>query len=215
MIVEEIMNKNVVTLKPTNTILDAINMMRSHRIRHIPITNDQKEVVGIVTERDVKDAAPSIFQREDREKELLKPLELIMSKDVIVGHPLDFVEETAALFYDRNIGCLPIIKENKIVGIISETDLLYTLVELTGALQPGSQIEVRVRNKAGALYEVAGILRKNNTNIHSVLVYPDRENEHYKILTFRVQTMNPLNVIEDLKKEGLEVRWPNSPGIKA
>ncbi len=215
MIVEEIMNKNVVTLKPTDTILDAIKIMRGHRIRHIPITNAQKEVVGIISDRDVKDAAPSIFQQEDRDHELLKPLELIMSKDVIVGHPLDFVEETAALFYDRNIGCLPIVKENKLVGIISETDLLYTLVELTGALQPGSQIEVRVRNKAGALYEVTGILRKNNVNIHSVLVYPDRENEQYKILTFRVQTMNPLNVIEDLKKEGLEVRWPNSPGINA
>jgi acetoin utilization protein AcuB len=213
MIIEEIMNTHVVTLTENDTIEAAIKLMREKKIRHIPILNDQREVIGIVSDRDVKDGTPSIFQSDKASDEINKPLKFIMKKDVIIGHPLDFVEEVAALFYEHKIGSLPIVKEKQLVGIITESDLLHTLVQLTGAHQPGSQIEVRVPNKAGILYEVAGIIRKHNANIHSVLVYPDKKDDSYKILVFRVRTMNPVSVINNLNDEGYSVLWPNTPGI--
>ena len=61
------------------------------------------------------------------------------------------------------------------------------------------------------LFEVAGIIRKNHSNIHSVLVYPYKQDERFKILVFRVQTMNPMSVIEDICQEGHEVLWPSLP----
>ncbi|WP_201715894.1 acetoin utilization AcuB family protein [Rossellomorea arthrocnemi] len=215
MIVEEIMKTKIETLKADDTIASAIQLMRDKKIKHIPITNDTMEIVGIVSDRDVKDGTPSIFHEGSNTSELQNPLKFIMKTDVITGHPLDFVEEVAALFYEHHISCLPILKEKKLVGIITETDLLYTLIQLTGAHQPGSQIEVKVPHKAGILYEVAGIIRRNNSNIQSVLVYPDKKDEEYKILVFRVRTMNPMNVINDLKKEGYDVLWPNMPGISS
>lgn len=215
MIVEEIMKTEVETLRAEDTIEKAIKTLREKKIRHIPIVDDQNSIIGIVSDRDVKDGTPSIFQKGKAAEELNNPLKLIMKTNVITGHPLDFVEEAAALFYEHQIGCLPIVKENKLVGIITETDLLYTLIQLTGAHQPGSQIEVKVENRAGVLYEVAGIIRRHNANIHSVLVYPDRQDENYKILVFRVRTINPMAVIEDLKKEGYVVLWPNMPGISS
>ncbi|EDL65317.1 acetoin utilization AcuB family protein [Bacillus sp. SG-1] len=215
MIVEEIMKTEVETLRADDTIEQAIKTLRDKKIRHIPIVDDHMAVIGIVSDRDVKDGTPSIFQKDKAAEELQNPLKLIMKTNVITGHPLDFVEEAAALFYEHHIGCLPIVKENKLVGIITETDLLYTLIQLTGAHQPGSQIEVKVENRSGVLYEVAGIIRKHNANIHSVLVYPDRNDEKYKILVFRVRTINPMAVIEDLKKEGYEVPWPNMPGMSS
>lgn len=215
MIVEEIMKTEVEILRADDTIEQAIKTLRDKKIRHIPIVDDNMAVIGIVSDRDVKDGTPSIFQKDKAAEELQNPLKLIMKTNVITGHPLDFVEEAAALFYEHHIGCLPIVKENKLVGIITETDLLYTLIQLTGAHQPGSQIEVKVENRSGVLYEVAGIIRKHNANIHSVLVYPDRNDEKYKILVFRVRTINPMAVIEDLKKEGYEVPWPNMPGMSS
>ncbi|WP_409251659.1 acetoin utilization AcuB family protein [Bacillus sp. SCS-153A] len=215
MIVEEIMKTEVETLRADDTIEQAIKTLREKKIRHIPIVDDNMAVIGIVSDRDVKDGTPSIFQKDKAAEELQNPLKLIMKTNVITGHPLDFVEEAAALFYEHHIGCLPIVKENKLVGIITETDLLYTLIQLTGAHQPGSQIEVKVENRSGVLYEVAGIIRNHNANIHSVLVYPDRNDEKYKILVFRVRTINPMAVIEDLKKEGYEVPWPNMPGMSS
>ena len=72
-----------------------------------------------------------------------------MKTDLITGHPLDFVEEIGAIFYEHQINCLPIVKNRKLVGIITETDLLHTLIELTGAHQPGSQIEIKVAKSSG------------------------------------------------------------------
>jgi acetoin utilization protein AcuB len=215
MIVEEIMNSDVTYLTPTDSISQAILLMASKKIRHIPIIDHQKHVVGLITDRDIKDAAPSIFRANDNKEDLEKPLSSIMKINVITGHPLDFVEEIAALFYEHKISCMPIIKDKCLVGIVTETDLLHTLVELTGAHQPGSQIEVKVPNKAGMLLDITAIIKNHKANIQSVLVYPDKKDINFKIIVIRVQTMNPVAVIEDLKLAGHTVLWPNLPGVSS
>jgi acetoin utilization protein AcuB len=215
MIVEEIMKKNVSTLFPENTIAEAIKLMSDKKIRHIPIVDTENTVVGLVSDRDIKDAAPSIFHWDEHKHQLDKAVKTIMTTNLITGHPLDFVEEISGVFYEHNISCMPIIQDKKLVGIVTETDLLHTLVELTGAHQPGSQIEVKVPNKAGMLCEIASLISMRKANIQSVLVYPDQKDEQYKILVVRIQTMNPIAVIEDLKKAGHHVLWPNLPGMSS
>lgn len=213
MIVEEIMKTDVATLSPTDTIADAMALMEIRKIRHIPVINHDSHLVGLVTVAKIREATPSIFHANEHPDILKKPLQTIMERDVITGHPLDFVEETAALFYEHKISCIPIINDRKLVGIITETDLLRTMIELTGVHQPGSQIEIRVPNISGALSDVADIIRKRNANILSVLVYPDNQDQAFKILVLRVQLMNPTGLIQDLKQAGHQVLWPNLPGM--
>lgn len=205
------MEKDVITLTPEDSIGYAIKLMSEKRIRHLPVVDSKKNVIGLVTDRDLRDAKPSIFRLEEHKEDLNKPIKTIMKQEVITGHPLDFVEETAALFYEYKIGCLPIIQDNELVGIITETDLLHTLVQLTGAHQPGSQIEVKVPNKSGALCEIATIIGKRKSNLLSILVYPENDDD-YKILVLRVQTMNPIGIVTQLKEAGFEVLWPIMPG---
>jgi acetoin utilization protein AcuB len=90
---------------------------------------------------------------------------------------------------------------------------LRTMVELTGAHQPGSQIEIRVANITEALCDITAIIQKRKANILSVLVYPDKKDDHYKILVIRVQMINPIGLIEDFKRTGYHVLWPNIPEI--
>lgn len=213
MLVEEIMNSEVTALRKNNSIADALKVMNEKKIRHLPITDEDNVLIGLVTDRDIRDATPSIFETEKFKDTLNNPLELIMKKNVITGHPLDLVAEVCAVLYEHRVGCLPIIKEKKLVGIVTGTDLLHTLVELTGAHQPGSHIEVRVPNKTGMLHEVTSIIKSRKANIQSVLVYPDKRDEKYKVIVIRVQTMNPLQVIGDLREAGHEVLWPNHPGM--
>ncbi len=213
MIVEEIMRTEVVTLTENDSIAKAIKLMNEKKIRHLPIIDENQRLIGLVTDRDIRDATPSILFDTEKYKELLQnPLKMIMKTDIITGHPLDFVEEVSAILYEHRIGCIPILKEDKLVGIVTETDLLRTLVELTGAHQPGSQIEVKVPNKAGMLYEITTVIRNRKANIQSVLVYPDKKDEKYKIIVLRVQMMNPLSIIKDLQDAGHQVLWPNDPG---
>lgn len=211
MIVEEVMNRNTTTLFPEDTIEKALRTLTEKGIRHIPIVNHEHELVGLISDRDVRDACPSILDNPVSMDSLQQPIERIMTKHVITCHPLDFVEEIATIFYDNKIGCLPVTKEGKLVGIITETNVLHTLVELTGAYQPGSQIEVRVSNEPGVLSKVVSIFAKEGINIITILVYPDKD-EH-KVLVFRIQTMNPLRIIEVIREEGYEVLWPSIAGI--
>ena len=215
MIVEEIMQTHIVTVFPESPIFEAHQKMLQHNIRHLPIVNEQHQLIGIVSDRDIRDALPSILNHSNEQPLhiLETPIKTIMKTNVITGHPLDFVEEVGSIFYEHHISCLPIIHEEKLVGIITKTDLLHSLIQLTGAHQPGSQIEVKVPNRTGVLYELTKVFHDRKTKILSILIYPDKKDDRFKIVVIRVQTINPVNLLIDLKNTGYEVLWPNVPGI--
>ncbi|MFC0561996.1 acetoin utilization AcuB family protein [Halalkalibacter alkalisediminis] len=212
MIIEHIMKKNVITLTDTSTIKDAMQLLELHQIRHIPIINENQTLVGIVSDSDIRDASPSIFHFTDHLEDFLKPISTIMKKNVITAHPLDFVEEVSTLFYEHHIGCLPILEDDELVGIVTETDMLHTLVELMGAHQPSSHIEVKVENITGKLSDIAAIFKDLKVSITSVLVYPHQD-PAYKILVFRVQTIDPRRVVKVIEDNGYDVLWPSEPGL--
>ncbi|MCA0972779.1 acetoin utilization AcuB family protein [Halobacillus litoralis] len=213
MLVEEIMKSEVITLKADASIETALKLLQENHIRHIPIIDDEHQVIGIVSDRDVRDACPSIFDGDTNPDELQHPIESIMTSPVITVHPLDFVEEVASIFYEHEIASVPVTTNDKLVGILTEKDMLYTLIQLTGTHVQSSQIEVKVINKPGILPKVTQVFGKRKVNISSVLIYPYKPDEAYKIIVVRLQTMNPLPIIEDLKAEGYEVLWPQMPGM--
>ncbi|ANU23717.1 acetoin utilization AcuB family protein [Planococcus donghaensis] len=212
MLVEEIMKTDVHILSSDQTVQDVMDLFKDKRVRHAPVVDDGK-VVGIVTDRDLKEAVPSRFTVAPKGEPYKKKVAEIMTANPVIAHPLDFVEEVAMIFYEHKIGCIPVVSNQQLVGFLTETDLLYTFIELTGAHQPGSQIEVRVQDRSGVLYEVSKVFQHQNVNVLSVLVYPDRENKASKILVFRVQTMNPLAIINELRKENFDVLWPSTPQV--
>ncbi|MUK86816.1 CBS domain-containing protein [Ornithinibacillus sp. L9] len=210
MLVEEIMNTDVVTLSPTASIREALHLLQKHRIRHIPIVDDDNYVVGIVSDRDVRDASPSILDKDSDQHVLDNEIQTIMSHPVVTVHPLDFVEEIARIFYDEEFASVPVVQNHKLVGIVTEKDMLYTLIQLTGTHVQGSQIEVKVPHVPGMIPKVTSIFGERNTNIISVLVYPYQNDPNYKILVFRIQTMNPNPIVQDLRAAGYELMWPNN-----
>ncbi|MCT2535005.1 acetoin utilization AcuB family protein [Aquibacillus koreensis] len=209
MLVQEIMKTKVITLPPDAQIVRALQLLNEHHIRHIPIVDANNAVIGIVSDRDVRDASPSIFNENVDADELKNPIRTIMSHPVVTIHPLDFVEEIAAIFYEEEFACLPVVSEDKLVGIVTEKDMLHTLIQLTGTHVQSSQIEIKVPDVIGILAKVTAIFGKRKVKITSVLIYPYKDDPKYKILVFRIQTMNPLPTIQDLRAENYEVLWPN------
>ncbi|ALX48378.1 acetoin utilization AcuB family protein [Lentibacillus amyloliquefaciens] len=210
MLVEEIMKTDVLTLPPTASVAEGLQLLRDNRIRHIPIVDNKSQVIGIVSDRDVRDASPSVFDQFTDHRALNNEIQSIMSHPVVTVHPMDFVEEIARVFYDEEFACLPVISENKLIGVITEKDMLYTLIQLTGTNVQSSQIEIKVPHRPGSLPKVASIFGERNTNITSILMYPYNDDPNYRILVFRVQTMNPLPLIQDLRDAGYELMWPNN-----
>lgn len=214
MIIEEIMNREVYSLAPGNTVKDALEIMREKKIRHLPIVDENDKVVGIITSHDLKNILPSTLNKSTNFTTYETPLENIMVKDPLIGHPLDFIEEIALTLYESRISCMPIVSGGKLVGIVTTTDLLYTYIELTGAHKPSSKIDIRVLDKMGTLSDIMEIFKNHHANVLSVLVYPIENDPDNKIISVRVQIMNPLPIIEGLRKDGFEVLWPNLPGVE-
>lgn len=215
MIIEDIMIKDVITLTQDSTIEQAIETVKEKKIRHIPIVDDNQNLVGLLCDVDIRSATPSIFRIDEYKDDLLRPVSEIMVKEVLTAHPLDFVEEIAYTFYDQRISCMPVVSNHRLVGIVTETDLLHTYVELTGANQPASQIEVKVRNRPGTLSEIAAIIKRMNANVNSIFIYPFKDDPAVKVLVLRVQTMNPTKIIDSLSSEGFEVIWPAGPEMES
>ncbi|WP_059103780.1 acetoin utilization AcuB family protein [Shouchella shacheensis] len=208
-----LMHTNVYTLYQSSTLAEAISLMETKAIRHIPIVDEFESVIGMLSDRDIRDIRPSTLMKEKDRKALLEPISNLMKTPVLTAHPEDDIQEVAKMFYQNKIGCLPVVNREKLVGICTESDLLQRLTEIIGCTQPSSLIEVRVVDQPGKLAEIAGIFKRLNMNITSALMYTSQLNGHV-VLSFRVETIDPRRAIEEIKKEGYEVHGPRLPGVE-
>lgn len=206
MLVQDIMKTDVITIHPSETIRLALLTVQEHRIRHLPVV-DQGGLVGIVTDRDLRDASPSTLERERDERIMAQPISSIMTKEVLTAHPRDFVEEAALTLYEYNVGCLPVVRQNRIVGILTRKDILHTLVELMGVTKPSQRVEMTVPDQAGVLAEVTEVFRSHNMNVASVFTYTGEEPDSLH-LVFRLETMDARDVVNELDAKGFRVVWP-------
>jgi acetoin utilization protein AcuB len=134
MLVREVMSPSVVTLTPDETLLDAINRLRSNHIRHLPVI-DASTLVGIVTDRDVKRATPSVLSGNQEEYNRVIATTRVaqfMTRDPLTVTPATNLKAAIELFIDRKIGAIPVVEGGRLVGILSDLDILRVARDLLG-----------------------------------------------------------------------------------
>lgn len=203
MLVESIMTENVVTLTQSMSVQDALDISKAHRVRHMPVVQDGY-LVGLVSDRDLRDAKPSTLESCDDQLLRETLVDKIMVKDVHTCHRLDFVEDAAAQMHRHRIGCLPVVSQGRLVGIISERDILHTLVEMMGVNAPTSRVEIEVPDRPGMLADIADLLRARRMNTSTVMVFPSPV-AGCKRIVFRVRTMDPRRFLQDIENAGYTV----------
>lgn len=129
--VGEMMQKNVVTATPNMSLAQVQRLMRDQRIRHIPVVSDRR-LVGIVTDRDLRDALPSpattLSRGEINYQMDTTPIDTCMSRDVVTVHPDDDMVQAARLLLERKFGCVPVVEGTQLVGILTEIDCLQAFL---------------------------------------------------------------------------------------
>src|SRR5258706_870776 len=128
MVIEDVMSRSVVTLKPEQTLRDAIDLLRSKHIRHLPVVEAGK-LVGIVSDRDVKRATPSLvggIERDEYDAALdATKVSRFMTREPITVSPKTGLKAAVAIFIERKVGALPVMGPNGVLaGIVTEIDLL-------------------------------------------------------------------------------------------
>ena len=202
------MTRNLVTLSPDASVAEALTLCRERRIRHIPIVEEGR-LVGIVSDRDLRDASPALG--DAKRASTLQEIRVgdVMTREVSTADPQDPIENVAQQMYELKIGSLPVVTEEdeeKLLGIVTSSDVMRALVTLAGLPEPGCRIEVRAPNRAGILAEVAGKIQDLGVDIFSVLSDPDWRSGN-RTMVFQLVTADPSSVIEGLKMAGYEVSW--------
>ena len=197
MVVKERMKRDPVTVKKDDSFRYALKLIRKEGIRHLPVV-ENKRVVGIVTDRDLRQAAPSpATTLEVHELNFLLErlrIEAIMTKKVItVGQETNLLE-AARLLLTHKIGCLPVVDRDELVGIITEGDMLRALVDMVQRAEGEPTTEFMIEDRSGALEAVTTAGGAGPVTVVSATTV--RQGERRPVLLIRA----PAPVAADLRR---------------
>ncbi|HYA93011.1 MAG TPA: CBS and ACT domain-containing protein [Thermodesulfobacteriota bacterium] len=214
----ERIQRKPITINPEASFFEARNLIHEKGIRHLPVVDKTNKLVGIVTDRDIRQAAPSdatLLSVQELNYLLgkLKVSAFMTPKDKLITIAPDaLIEEAVQLMHDHKIGCLPVVEGEKLYGIFTETDALDHFVDVFGFKQKGTRLTVALEDKPGTLLEVLQVFKKHNANVISI-VTPSFMVEGKRIAAIRIKTEDYERIVKDLEKAGYDVlsigKWPS------
>jgi acetoin utilization protein AcuB len=198
MFVGERMSRPVISVSPDAPINDVLAMFKKEHIRRAPVIKEGK-LVGIVSERDLLNASPSSVTTLSvwELNYLISKVKVknVMSRKVITVSKDTPIEEAARIMADKKIGGLPVVDGERVVGVITETDLFKVFLELMGARDKGVRVTATIEDKPGELAKVTKAIAEAGGNFVSFGFFAG-EDASTKILTFKVEGVKK----EDIKK---------------
>jgi len=208
MLVKDRMTPNPETITTDTSLKEALDLVRSKPFRHLPVMDENGKLAGIVTEKSLVYASPtptttlSIFEVDyilSRTK-----VGQVIQGPVITVRPDLPVEEAARVMIDHRFGCLPVVEEDELVGIISDTDIFRVFVEGLGGGHPSLRITVVVPEEVGSLERVVNRVAALGANIHSLGIFWGERPED-RIIAFRLEGVNREIVVQALEADGIRV----------
>jgi acetoin utilization protein AcuB len=188
MLVHDIMQSRVITVTPQTGVAEAVGILRTRGLRHLVIV-DGDALVGIVSDRDVKQAGALDERRGSR------------TVAEIMTAP---VEDAARLMLTERISALPVTEGGRLVGIVTETDIVRLFVRALGAGQPSSRIDVMIGHTGSALADVVATVQQAGAPICSIVTLPTGDGVEDAVL--RLATIDPRRAIAALTAKGYRVK---------
>ena len=208
MIIANVMTRNPIFVSPDMSVNDARALMTREKIGKLPVLDKNNRLVGIVTKKDLVKAGPSAATSLDMYEisYLLSKLkvETVMERNVLTVQQTEVVEEAARIMADSQVGCLPVMKGELLVGIITETDLFHTFVDMFGARHDGIRATFQVEEKPGMIAQVSKAIADANGNIVSLVTF-DGDDMSQRRCTVKVTGVERSTFEEILRNSTLEI----------
>ena len=208
MLVKELMTKIVKVVEADESLLNVQEMMANDNLRRVPVVDSDGHLRGIITDGDVAHATPSDASTLSRYEAnyLLGKLKVkdLMTKAVITVQVSDGVETAAYLMYKFKIGALPVVDDtNRVVGIISDTDLFKAFVNMMGYAKTSTKLTIDAQDKVGVLAELANIFKDRGVNIISV--FTRDLGEGHREISIRADLTNAMDIIQTIRDAGYTI----------
>lgn len=215
MLIRNWMTSNVVSATEDVSMLKVSKLMKEHNIKRVPIVDGDNKLIGIVSDRDIKEASPSKATTLDIHElsYLLSELKIkeIMTKNPVTVSPMDTIEQAARIMLEKKLTGLPVVDwENKLVGIITEADIFKIFTEISGVRLGGIQFALELSEEPGTLPPVLDLIRENGGRLISVLTGGYKNNDTMRDVYIRIRPMAEEEenaLIEKMKAHCKVVYW--------
>jgi acetoin utilization protein AcuB len=192
MLVIERMTPPPATITGETSVKEALGIIQEHKLRHLPVLDERGRLVGIVSEKDLL--------RADGDSKVEK----VMTREVITVTEYTALEEAARIMADHRISSLPVMRDGKLVGIITETDLFYIFLELLGARQKGVRLTMLVPEERGMLASLTGEIAHMGGNILALGTFMG-EDPTNRMVTVKVADAPTEKLVAIMEALGMEI----------
>ena len=212
MLVHNWMTRNPIAVEADSPFLEARVIMKEKKIGHLPVV-DRGKLIGVVTDRDLKEAAPSGATTLDvyEMNYLLLKMKVrdLIKRQPITIKPTNSVEKAATLMYEHKVGCLPVVDEGgALVGIITGRDLLGVMVDILGYKEKGTRIAFEVPDTRDACQMLVHVLKDYCVDFRSLVSSALHSRPGYRDFVIRVKGEEAQALVKELKakySEGVSV----------
>lgn len=203
------MKTELYTASPETTLFKARELLDAHNISHLPVTDGKANLLGLVTDRDLKEAwaSPATTLSVHELTYVLQKLTVgtVMRRDVITATPDMHIERAAMIIHDNRIGALPVVKDAKLVGIITTADLTEVLLTAIGLGIDSQRLSCITTDRIGLLAEIGKLLHQAGINIRSILTIPIPGYKDQWQIMMRIGTTRFQEAVDMLRSEGYKV----------
>lgn len=194
--INSLMIPDPITITENASIQEAIELMKINSIRHLPVVAKGDKLKGFITLADLKQGLIPSMLGDVSLKDLI-------IKNPIVVRPDDDIEIAAQLIYKHKIGGMPVVQNDKLVGIITATDILRTFIDMMGFLTASSRIDLVVGDEPGGFKNVLQIINDNGGDIINVGMTAQEPSK--RVYYFRLSPCDTKVIREALEKVGYQV----------
>jgi acetoin utilization protein AcuB len=194
--IKSLMIVNPVTVTENTSIQNAIELMKEKGFRHLPVVSKEMKLKGFITLSDLKQGLIPAMVGD-------LTLSDLMITDPITVAPDDDLETAARLIYEHKISGMPVVVNDKLVGIITESDILRAFIDMMGILTGGSRLDVAVGDQPEAFNQVVEIIREQGGEIVNIGMTAQQSSR--RVYTFRLSTQKTTAIEKSLVKSGFQV----------
>jgi acetoin utilization protein AcuB len=213
MFVSRSMTRKVITVDSETPVIEAQELMADNSIRHLPVVDQNQQLIGIVTDRDIRSALPYNYLKdtcseEQREQFCALPVKDIMTKDPLAISATYTIQDALLMIQNSKVGALPVVDDNRrLEGIISVRDLLRAFINVLGIGEPGTLLCILVKEEVGQLKRIVDAITAEKISFGSVLVARYWEEDKRAVFIYLL-TQNVAHVKKKLDSLGFTLLDP-------
>jgi acetoin utilization protein AcuB len=206
---KDIMTTNVVTVNEKTSLTDARRIMEAHRVRRLPVVNRGK-LVGLVTKHKLLEVAPSPATSLSR-WELNYLLDKLTVKEIMVKNPWTItpdtpVEEALRTGQEKGYGAFPVVEDGRLVGIVTESDIVRLMTEALGVTEKGTHVEIEIPHMNGNMQKILKVLDRHKTGLLSLVTFKGAEDGGATI-ALRLERKDTESIAKELESSGFHISY--------